>query len=118
MKTFDETSAYARDICDDVKRTATGAINLRRLKLKAIGKDSEIEALFTKLGKLSYQKMKAEGSVPDEVKNTVAKLEEKIAELEEIKDEIALSAGGVVCNECGALNVDGTVNCSKCGAEI
>ena len=52
------------------------------------------------------------------VKNTVAKLEEKIAELEEIKDEIALSAGGVVCNECGALNVDGTVNCSKCGAEI
>lgn len=118
MGLLDNTVSKAREVIDSAEKTAKTTVAVQKLKIKAIGIDRSLTDLYVQLGRMVYQSSQKADAVPEEQSELIAKIEEKLQELETVKEKIVFTEGGTVCLSCGALNLDGSNYCHKCGKEI
>lgn len=118
MSFIEETFSAAKDLFETVERKTTNTIEVEKLKIKAISVDKEIDKIYAEIGKSYYNKCKQSGETPEGFEGAFSRLESKREELEEIKDSIIEIKGGIVCNECGKVNLEGAVFCSNCGSHL
>ena len=118
MSFIEETFSAAKDLFETAQRKTGNTIEIEKLKIKAISVDKEIDKLYQEVGKSFYAKYKKGEEMPESLLGVFEKIDQKQQELEEIKDSIIEIKGGVVCNECGKVNLEGAVYCSNCGSHL
>lgn len=118
MGFLDETYEKARKAYKTAEKTTTSVVTVQKLKIKALKTDSELRELYAALGKSYYKQLLRDGNIPEDLAETVEAVRAKREELEAVKEKIVAEKGGVVCLSCGALNLDGSRYCHKCGKEI
>lgn len=118
MSTFaafiDKTRAAAHFTA---KKTGS-AVELSRLKLRAMQLRSQIQSTYERIGTLTYEQQKNYSDNSELIEVCIREIDELFVELNEINVTINDIKNGVKCPACSALNDAQTVYCKSCGVNI
>ena len=113
------------DIFGKAKKAANAAgkkteklVELSKLKLAAMQVNTDIKALYEKLGGAVYSMQKAHYENPELVDSLVEDIDEKRTELKEIHDKIAVLQKAKECDCCHTKNPKDACYCLKCGSKL
>lgn len=118
MSFVDNALGNVKKIYETIEGKTVFTVEVQKLKLKAIKTDTELSKLYERLGALYCKELRKRDELPAELELLLNSVDEKRAQISEIKEQIAAFKGGVACGECGHLNSNEADCCSKCGAEL
>lgn len=94
------------------------AVELSKLKLKAMQLRSQIQSTYERIGTLTYEQRKTSTDNAELIEVCVREIDELFAELNDINVLISDIKNGVKCPGCDAVNDAGVVYCQNCGVNI
>ena len=113
------------DVFGKAKKAANAAgkkteelVELSKLKLSAMQVNTDIKALYEKLGGAVYSMQKAHYENPELVDSLVEDIDEKRVELKEIHNKIAVLQKAKECECCHTKNPKEACYCQKCGSKL
>ena len=113
------------DIFGKAKQAATAAgkkteelVEISKLKLSAMQVNTDIKALYEKLGSAVYSMQKAHYENPELMASLVEDIDEKRGELKKIRDKIAVLQKAKECPCCQTKNSRDAYYCQKCGSKL
>ena len=116
MGFLDDIVASAKTVLGKAEKQTDKVVELSKLKYQSAQLNSEIKALYEKLGRTVYE-MSADDTVDqDAVSALIEEITEVKAALAVVEDKIVDKMNRRVCANCGAQNVKEAVFCMKCGA--
>ncbi len=99
------------------KKTGS-AVELSRLRLRAMQLRSQIQSTYERIGTLTYEQQKNYSDNGELIDVCIKEIDELFVELNEINVMISDIKNGVKCPACSAVNDAKTVYCKKCGTNI
>lgn len=118
MATFDDVKDSLFTAGKEITQKAKDVSEIARLRIDIRTKEDFIDNQFKELGKAYYEARKDAEDVDPEEGNQFIGIEEALAEIARMKDEIQNLKGSIVCPKCGSKMAEGAVFCSKCGAKL
>lgn len=109
------------DIFGKAKQAASAAgkkteelVEISKLKLSAMQVNTDIKALYEKLGSAVYSMQKAHYENPELVASLVEEIDDKRGDLKKIRDKIAVLQKAKECPCCQTKNPKEAYYCQKC----
>ncbi len=113
------------DIFGKAKQAASAAgkkteelVEISKLKLSAMQVNTDIKALYEKLGSAVYSMQKAHYENPELVASLVEEIDDKRGDLKKIRDKIAVLQKAKECPCCQTKNPKEAYYCQKCGSKL
>ncbi len=118
MDTFDAALQKAKGIFDSACKKTDEVVNVGKLKFELSSAESKLEKAFCALGKAQYNVLKDKEDLEIEAKALVLDVNDKLSDVENLRNEITKLTGKGVCGECGAALTNGAAFCSSCGKKV
>ena len=118
MATFEDVVTKAKSVAETAGKKTSDFIEVARLKVDAAEMEKDIASTLEGLGRLVYESRKSDKDITTLVDDCVMKLDERYAQLRELRLKIDEYRNKVRCASCGAMNPEDAVFCKKCGAKI
>lgn len=113
------------DIFGKAKKVANAAgkktgeiVEISKLKLSAMQINTDIKALYQKLGGAVYSMKKANYENPELLDSLTEEIDEKRTELKAVNDQIAVLQKAKECPCCQTKNPKEAYYCQKCGSKL
>lgn len=118
MSTF-STFLHKTKAAASVATKKTGnAVELSKLKLRAMQLRSQIQSTYERIGTLTYEQEKTFSDNRELIDVCIKEIDELFVQLNEVNVMISDIKDGVKCPGCSTLNDAGVVYCKKCGVNI
>lgn len=115
---IDDVFEKAREAVNIAAKKTEEVVNISKLKLECMKVNGEIKSLYEKLGNSIYQ-MYHEGYQNDDLVHSLCEeVDDLLAKLEVLNQQIADLQNVALCPVCGHKNVKDSFYCAKCGAKI
>ncbi|MEG1886630.1 MAG: zinc-ribbon domain-containing protein [Oscillospiraceae bacterium] len=119
MSLFDDAIAKTKEAFCAVEQKTGEIVNVGKLKINLSSATSALSQNYEELGKAQYEVMQKSGEEPnEEIQGIVTEIGFRRSQIEELKKQIAECKGSVICKDCGAVNDDEALYCSKCGQRL
>lgn len=118
MSFLDDVINTTKTVAATAGKKTDEAVQLSKLKLKAVQVNSEIKGKYEKLGALIYQMAKSDEKHNEEFDLIIADIDDcyaKLAEIEEKTDELKQE---ISCPVCGVKTKNDNAYCPKCGEKL
>lgn len=118
MDTFDNTTKVVKDFVSAAEKKGEELVKTSKLKVKEMQIKHDISEKFEKLGKMSYELIKAGDDNKLVLQEVIAEIDELKAKLEKVMSKQSEIKGAVKCPVCGAVNKVEFDHCTKCGEKL
>ena len=115
MDFFTEAVNKVKGACDVAYKKASDVASVQKQKLDVASMESKLNKEYTALGRAAIANLEKCDSISDEIKDLVASIRQREAEIVSAKNEILKSQGKKFCPVCGASNVSEAHFCYACG---
>jgi len=116
MGLFDDIGNTFNKVANTTIKKSKDLTELTKLSLKLNTEEGELAKLYEDFGK--YQYNTAKNIEKADIKDYIALIDEKIKAIEQIKDDIELLKGVIICPKCGTKNKSEDTYCSNCGTKL
>lgn len=99
------------------KKTGS-AVELSKLKMKAMQLRSQIQSTYERIGTLTYEQQKNYSDNSELIDVCIKEIDELFVQLNEINVTIDEIKNGVRCPGCSAVNDAKAVYCKSCGLNL
>ncbi len=118
MDLFDEIIDKAKVAFDVAVKATEDAVDTGKQKFNIASYESKLNKDYKSLGKAFYD-LKKTGEIDNEaVDGLLASIDEKLAKIEELKEEIRKAKADRVCANCGAAIEENIIFCPICGQKL
>ena len=111
-------SELATKTAENAGEKAKDVYNASKTNFKIFDLKTDIELLYKELGRAIYVAHSGEETSEEEIDNYLAVIDEKMAQIESLKEELESSRAKKECPDCGKENEAGAAFCSACGAKL
>lgn len=118
MVSFDDLFNKARDVANLAGKKTGEVVEVSKLKLKAVQLNADIQKAYEKLGSIVYEQEKTDGNAAELIALCVSEIDLLFTEFNDINDKIAETKSTIKCHNCGAINSDEAIYCSRCGTTL
>lgn len=118
MSAFSNILHKAKTVADAATKKTGTAVELSKLKLRAMQVRSQIQSTYERIGTLTYEQQKTSTDNSELIDVCIKEIDALFAELNDINVAVSDIKDGVKCPGCGTLNEAGVVYCKKCGVNI
>ena len=109
-----EAEKFTKDAVDKTKRV----IDRTKYNYTISELDGRIDNILQGLGKILYDEYKSGEEFDSDIMEKCRNIDEIKKEIAEIKEKIALTKNGAICNECGEIIDEDAAFCKKCGNKV
>ena len=117
MGKFEDTITKARELLGETGKAAEEVILVQKLKFKLTGLKGDLNKMYAALGEHTYLNAVKGEENSEAAAEVVAKITEKLGEIEVLEKEVASHNGSRIC-DCGAVNKQESKYCNICGKEF
>lgn len=118
MTNFEDVMSKAKDVAEAAGKKTSELIDIARLKIEAGDIERDISAMLEGLGRLVYESRKKGEDISSAVDSCALKLDERYAQLAEVREKIDEYKNMIRCKNCGTPNTEDSVFCKKCGNKV
>ena len=118
MENFDQTLKKAKDLFDTAYQKTGETLTVQKLKIKLSNQKNSLKKSYAILGEILYNTLADKENLSQEVKFLANEIEQKLYEINKIKDEISSISGSKTCEKCNNVNPKDAVFCTKCGEKL
>lgn len=115
---FEDVFGKAKKAANVAGKKTEELVEISKLKFSAMQINTDIKALYEKLGNAVYSMKKANYENPDLVDGLVEEIDDKRKELKNIHAEIAVLQKAKECPCCQTKNPKDAYYCQKCGSKL
>lgn len=115
---MEELFGKARKVANAAGKKTGELVEISKLKLSAMQVNTDIKALYEKLGSAVYSMNKAHYENSELLESLTEEIDEKRAELKKINDKIATLQKAKECPCCQTKNPQTAFYCQKCGSKL
>lgn len=109
---------YASKKAAQIGEKTSDAFNAGKLNVKLFDLNTDMDVIYKEIGKIIYASHAGEDTESDVLEAKLGQADEKMAEINEIKAEIAKLSSAKKCPSCGKECENDAAFCSKCGASF
>ncbi len=109
---------YASKKAVQIGEKTSDAFNTGKLNVKLFDLNTDMDVIYKEIGKIIYASHAGEETASETLEAKLAEADEKMAEINEIKEQIAKLAAAKKCPSCGNECQSDAAFCSKCGASF
>ncbi len=109
---------FATKTAESAGEKAKDVFNASKTNFKIFDLKTDIDLLYKELGRAIYAAHKGEETSEDEIDKYLAIIDEKMEQIEVLKDELESAKAKKECPDCGKENEAGAAFCSACGAKL
>ena len=118
MSTFSNFIYKTKAAASAATKKTGNAVELSKLKLKAMQLRSQIQSTYERIGTLTYEQEKTFSDNRELIDVCIKEIDDLFVQLNEVNVAISDIKDGVKCPGCSALNDAGVIYCKKCGVNI
>lgn len=118
MSFLDDVINTTKTVAATAGKKTDEAVQLSKLKLKAVQVNSEIKGKYEKLGALIYQMAKSDEKHNEEFDLLIADIDDCYAKLAEIEEKTDALKQEITCPVCGVKTKNDNAYCPKCGEKL
>ena len=111
MGLFEDVVINAKSAVSVVGKKAGEIVDISKLRITAADLNNEISKRFESLGRVIYDAKKTENDTSDLVT-------ECISAIDDLYEQIIALRKKTICRNCGAINPQDSIFCSKCGNRL
>jgi len=108
----------AGKMADVATRKAGDMATMTKLNLQIFDLNTEIDAVYKEIGKISYLSFVGDRSHEGELEDKFAQVSERLAKIAEIRETISNTKTTLECPGCGKECSKEDAFCSKCGHKL
>ena len=117
MEYINKIGEEARKAFSFISKEAGKLVESAKLTYTASDVESQLNKIYTAIGKKFYDICVAEDNIPEEFSNEFESIAELKKQLENAKDKISEIKNTKKCTACSASLNEGDSYCRKCGAK-
>lgn len=118
MSILEEFMGKAKAAADIAGKKTSEIVEISKLKLQITQLNSEVDKSYSRLGALVYESLKNSADAKDVINVIVAEIDELNSKIQEAEGKINELKNVVKCANCGMVNNDEAVYCSRCGEMV
>lgn len=118
MSVFDEVVVGAKNAAKTVGKKASDIVDVSKLRIVSAELNNEISKRYEALGRVIYDSKKEQTDVEGLVDECVKSIDALYAKLDENNEQLAKMTNKRTCKNCGNVNVNDAIFCSKCGVRL
>lgn len=118
MGLFEDVVVNAKSAVNVFSKKAGELVDVSKLKINSAELHNEMSKKFEQIGKETYNSVKNDGNINEQVKILIVEIDKLYQELDQINQQIAVMKNKCKCKECGCINNQDSFYCCKCGAKI
>ena len=109
---------FAAKTAENVGNKATDVYNSSKTNLKILDLTTDIEVIYKEIGRLIYAAHTNEEASTEELDAHLLAIDEKNAEIEELRATLGVKETSKFCTSCGKENSSDSNFCASCGAAL
>ncbi len=109
---------YASKKAAEIGEKTSDAFNTGKLNVKLFDLNTDMDVIYKEIGKIIYASHSGEDTEAETLEAKLSQADEKMAEINEIKEQIAKLSASKKCPSCGKECESDAAFCSKCGASF
>lgn len=118
MGLFEDVVVNAKSAVDVVGKKASKIVDVSKLRISAADLNNEISKRFETIGRTVYEAKKTGNDSSDLITESVAAIDDLYEQLDAVNSQLASAREKLICKNCGQVNEQGAVYCSKCGQKL
>lgn len=118
MSFFNNVLYNAKRAAGVATRKTGDAVELSKLRLRAMQLNSQIQSTFERMGTMTYEQQKNQIDNSGQIEACVAEIDSLKKTLENIENSMKQLREGVKCPECGEGNEPNQKYCKGCGKNL
>ena len=115
---FEDVVINAKSAVSVVGKKAGEIVDISKLRITAADLNNEISKRFESLGRVIYDAKKTENDTSDLVTECISAIDDLYEQLDAVNEQIIALRKKTICRNCGAINPQDSVFCSKCGNRL
>ena len=109
---------YASKKAAKIGEKTSDAFNAGKLNVKLFDLNTDMDVIYKEIGKIIYASHAGEDTEAEALEAKLSQADEKMAEINEIKERIAKLSTSKKCPSCGKECENDVAFCSKCGGSF
>ena len=109
---------YASKKAAKIGEKTSDAFNAGKLNVKLFDLNTDMDVIYKEIGKIIYTSHAGEDTEAEALEAKLSQADEKMAEITEIKEQIAKLSTSKKCPSCGKECEHDAAFCSKCGGSF
>lgn len=118
MSLFNDVVINAKNIATAVSKKTGEVLDKSKVKIAIADITNEMNKNYRALGVLSYEILKDNEDISDEIKEYIVKIGELDTELKSLKETLSIMDNEIKCQNCGSANKSVDLYCSRCGSKL
>lgn len=118
MGLFDDIMDKAKGVANVASKKTKEVVGYSKLKIQAMQITSDVDDLYEKLGRLTYEEKKANVNNSELIASCISDIDNLLLDLAIVNQKITENKATGECPNCNAHNADGAAFCQNCGARI
>ena len=118
MGVFEDILVKAKSAAEVVKEKTGKFVDVSKLNFRLSEAKSELRNEFEEFGKIVYRLEKSGKKDENLIKSKIETIDSLMAQLEELKKEVARMKNKAICKSCEKENETDAVFCSRCGGNL
>ena len=94
------------------------AVDVSKLRLQCVSVSARVRQAYEQLGKMAYYQSKNNPVHQELYEKTIAKIDEDLAQLKSLNEQIDAIKETARCPKCGEANPQKASYCQKCGEKL
>jgi len=99
-------------------KAAGNVVEQAKINIRIFDLNTEIEMNYKEIGKLVYSVHKGEEVCSEAIQTLIESIDEKNAQIKELKEKLESFKSGKTCPKCGKVMGEKDAYCSGCGQKI
>lgn len=112
---FDDIITSAKSLVDIASKKTDNVVELSKLKYRCVQLNSELRALYEKLGNAVYTMVKSDFSNKELMDSLIEEIDSLKEKIDDLNYQIAERRNIRICPACGSRNDKDACYCNKCG---
>ena len=109
---------FATQTAETAGKKASGVVNTSKINLKIFDLTTDIDVLYKEVGRMIYAAHSNEETSTEELDARLLAIDEKKAQIEELRASLDNCSSSKKCSECGKINDSDSSYCSNCGTAL
>lgn len=109
---------FAAKTAENVGNKATDVYNSSKTNLKILDLTTDVEVIYKEIGKIIYAAHTNEDASTEDLDAHLLAIDEKNAQIEELRASLGTKETSKVCSSCGKENPKDSNFCASCGAAL
>ena len=118
MDFFEQVKKTASDVAQVVTQKSNEVLEISKIKYAIHDLNSDIKKLYIELGKLTYEELKGNSALSDDMQIKCEIIDAKRAKIAALKKKEQQVRREITCPNCGRECGDADESCPYCGAKI